>query len=186
MEELILISYLNDFIYCPISIYFHRLYGNRDTMLYHTKAQIDGLAAHSSIDTGQYTTSKNILQGIEVYSEKYGIIGKIDMYDKHKKILTEKKKHIEIIYDGYIFQLYAQYFAMTEMGYEIEEIRLYSIDTNKVYKVKLPKDDPIMYSKFEELLKNIRTFDVHKFKQTNIEKCSKCIYEPSCDRSMLC
>lgn len=27
MEEIILISWLNDFIFCPVSIYFHNLYG---------------------------------------------------------------------------------------------------------------------------------------------------------------
>lgn len=40
MDESILITELNDFIFCPVSIYFHRLYGNMDTMLYQTEAQI--------------------------------------------------------------------------------------------------------------------------------------------------
>ena len=28
MDDIILISNLNDFIFCPVSIYFHKLYGN--------------------------------------------------------------------------------------------------------------------------------------------------------------
>lgn len=155
-------------------------------MLYQRKEQIDGIAAHKSIDTGSYTTSKNVLQGIEVYSEKYGILGKIDMYDMSNKILTEKKKHIETIYDGYVFQMYAQYFAMTEMGYDINEIRLYSMDTNKTYKLKLPNENAVMLERFETLIKKIKNFDIHEYKQTNFEKCANCIYEPSCDRSILC
>ena len=33
MEDLILISNLNDFIFCPVSIYFHKLYGNQDILI---------------------------------------------------------------------------------------------------------------------------------------------------------
>ncbi len=186
MEETILISYLNDFIYCPASIYFHNLYGNRDKLLYQREEQLTGTKVHKSIDEGTYTTSSDVLMGIEVYSEKYSIIGKIDMYDKKKKILTEKKKHIEKIYDGYIFQLYAQYFALKEMGFKVEEIRLYSIDDNKVYKIDIPEKNKEKFKDFETLIYNIRNFNINTFKQTNPKKCEKCIYEPACDRSLIC
>lgn len=49
MEETILISYLNDFIYCPISIYFHKLYGNREKILYQTQAQLDGTSTYKTM-----------------------------------------------------------------------------------------------------------------------------------------
>lgn len=45
MDDLIIISNLNDFI-CPASIYFHKLYGSEDTIMYQSKAQIDGTKAH--------------------------------------------------------------------------------------------------------------------------------------------
>ena len=45
MEETILISYLNDFIFCPVSIYFHKLYGAMDKTLYQSSFQIDGTKA---------------------------------------------------------------------------------------------------------------------------------------------
>lgn len=186
MEETILISYLNDFIYCPISIYFHKLYGGTEKILYQGEKQLEGIKAHKTIDENTYSTSKNILQGIEIYCEKYNIIGKIDMYNIKEKILTEKKNYISKIYDGYIFQLYAQYFSLKEMGYDVKEIRFYSIKDNKVYKIKLPEEDNLMFEKFEKLIKDIREFEIHSFKQKNVEKCRNCIYEPSCDRSLLC
>lgn len=107
------------------------------------------------------------------------------MYDKKKKILTEKKKHIKTIYDGYIFQLYAQYFALEEMGFKIKELRLYSMDDNKVYNINLPENDKEMFNKFEKLIVDIRNFDIHAFVQNNKSKCEKCIYECACDRSLL-
>ena len=42
MEDLILISNLNDFIFCPVSIYFHKLYGNQDNLTYQSQYQING------------------------------------------------------------------------------------------------------------------------------------------------
>ena len=50
MEETILISYLNDFIFCPISIYFHKLYGKLNKTLYQSEDQINGTNAHKAID----------------------------------------------------------------------------------------------------------------------------------------
>lgn len=186
MEEIILISYLNDFIFCPISIYFHKLYGGLDKRLYQTTYQINGANAHKSIDTKKYSTKKNILQSINVYSEEFGIQGKIDTFDIDSGILTERKNKIMKIYDGYIFQVYAQYYALTEMGYEVKKIRFHSLSDNKNYSVPLPKDNPIFDTKFRILIKEMHEFNADKFMQTNTNKCMKCIYESTCDRSLLC
>lgn len=186
MEEIILISYLNDFIFCPISIYFHKLYGTIDKSIYQTEYQIQGTNAHKTIDNKTYSTKKNILQGINVYSEKYGLQGKIDIFDVEKGILTERKNKITKIYDGYIFQIYAQYFGLTEMRYKVKTLKLYSLSDNKNFNVKKPSEDKEMFAKFEELIKSIQEFDMEKFVQTNEKKCMNCIYEPSCDRSLVC
>ena len=61
MDDLIIISNLNDFIFCPASIYFHKLYGSEDTIMYQSKAQLDGTKAQEKIDNGTYSTRKNIL-----------------------------------------------------------------------------------------------------------------------------
>ena len=186
MEETILISYLNDFIFCPISIYFHKLYGKLDKNTYQSTDQINGTNAHRAIDTKKYSTRKNILQGIEVFSAKYNIQGKIDIFDIEKQKLIERKKRVAQIYDGYIFQLYAQYYGLIEMGYSVKHLVIHSMNYNKNYNIKLPEEDINMKEKFEKLIKNIQEFDIKEYEQDNIAKCQKCIYEPMCDRSCIC
>ena len=51
---------LNDFIFCPASIYFHNLYGETERFLYQSESQINGTAAHSAIDQHTYSDRKNI------------------------------------------------------------------------------------------------------------------------------
>lgn len=184
MDDTIIISNLNDFIFCPASIYFHSLYGSQDNLSYQSDAQINGSKAHENVDKNHYSTRKDIYTSLEVYSESYRLAGKIDIYDASTKILIERKKKIKAIYDGYIFQLYGQYFAMTEMGYEIKKLKLYSMDDNKSYSVALPQNDKIMFDKFEKLINDMRMFSLEDFVQTNTEKCKYCIYEPSCDRAL--
>lgn len=186
MEETIIISYLNDYIYCPASIYFHKLYGNLDGMIYQSEKQIEGKKAHETIDKRKYSSRKNILQGIEVYSSKYDIIGKIDVYDIDKKLLIERKNKVNEIYDGYVFQTYAEYFGLLEQGYEVERIMIHSLKDNKNYNIKLPEKDEVMFKKFEKVINDMRKFELEKFKQTNKKKCENCIYEPLCDRSLIC
>ena len=184
-EQPIIISNLNDFIFCPVSIYFHSLDEDEENLLGQDSYQLNGTAAHEKSDTATYSTKKSMLQGIAVYSEKYNIVGKIDTFDSEKGILTERKKKIKTIYDGYVFQLYAQYFALSDMGYLIKEIRLYSMDDNKVYKVSKPEDDAKMLQKFENLLSEMNSFTFNNFKQNNETKCNNCIYEPLCSFSAL-
>lgn len=184
MDDLIIISNLNDFIFCPASIYFHNLYGSEDKLMFQSDYQLNGSKANEAVDKGTYSTKKNIITNLDIYSEKYRIIGKIDIYDKTAKKIIERKKHIIRIYDGYIFQMYAQYFAMTEMGYQVEELEMYSMDDNKKYKISLPEQDEKMKKKFEETVFKLRTFNLEEFQQTNEEKCKKCIYETACDRAI--
>lgn len=186
MDDSILISNLNDFVFCPASIYFHNLYADQDTMSYQSTDQINGKKAHEKVDSGEYSSKRSTISGIGVYSEKYGIVGKIDIYDGEKKQLIERKRTIRKIYDGYIFQLYAQYFGMLEMGYEIKEMFLYSMTDNRKYPVPLPCDDPGTLSKFKNLIQEIKTFSMEGFEQLNPEKCARCIYEPACDRGLTC
>ena len=34
---------MNDFIFCPLSIYYHQLYGELSERMYYDKAQLEGL-----------------------------------------------------------------------------------------------------------------------------------------------
>ena len=182
-ETPIVFSNINDFIFCPASIYFHSLDISTEKMMYHTHSQINGTATHAASDNKQYSDRSSVLQAIDVYCEKYNIIGKIDVFDSSTGALTERKRTIKTIYDGYIFQLYAQYFSLVEMGYDVKEINLYSMSDNKKYRVKLPNDDAKMLCKFEQTLYEMRRFDFSSFVQNNSSKCDNCIYEELCSFS---
>ena len=117
--------------------------------MFQSKYQLNGTKSHETIDKNKYSTSSDKITSLEVYSEKFRIIGKIDIYDKKKELLVERKKHIKEIYDGYVFQLYAQYYCMTEMGYNVSKLQIRSCDDNKIYKIKLPDEDKSMKEKFE-------------------------------------
>lgn len=184
MESYIRISSLNDFIFCPKSIYFHQLYENYEKEIYQNTPQIRWTLNHARIDQNRYSTSKDILQWISIYSEKYNLAGKIDVFHVTKKSLIERKTHINIVYQGYVYQLYAQYFCLIEMWYEVEKIKLYSMDDNKVYEISLPNEEEI--KKFEFFLKEYESFDLIKsdFKP-NLDKCGNCIYKELCDSSLV-
>lgn len=179
MESYIQISKINDFIFCPKSLYFHSIYENFSEKTYHQSPQVNGKIKHESIDYGKYSTSKRYLQGLEVYSEKYNLAGKIDIYDKDAKALIERKNTIVKIYDGYKYQLYAQYFCMIEMGYEVEKLYFYSMTGNKKYEIDLPEGDEL--EKFEETIRKMRDFDMlNNNYSKNPAKCAKCIYAELC------
>lgn len=97
MEDLILISNLNDFIYCPASIYFHGLYGNADKLTYQSEYQINGTKAHENVDAGKYSTRKNIITALEVFSQEYGLVGKdgIFLYIQQYYRFFMKMKSVE-------------------------------------------------------------------------------------------
>ncbi|MEF9921704.1 MAG: type V CRISPR-associated protein Cas4 [Erysipelotrichaceae bacterium] len=185
MDDLIPIAYLNDFIFCPASIYFHNLYGSREQMTYQKAPQLNGKKAHEKVDNESYLQKKNLVTGIDVYCEKYGLIGKIDILDEKNHQLMERKKKIKQIYEGYVFQLYGQYFSLIEMGYKVELLCMYSMDDNKKYHIKLPQDDEEMLRKFENVITSLKTMKINEFKQSNKEKCANCIYFDACDRGVV-
>ena len=179
MENYIKISTLNDFIFCPKSIYFHELYEKYNTSNYHTNYQKEWKINHESIDNQYYSNRKDILQWITIYSEKYKLLWKIDIYDKKTKTLIERKTMIKKIYLWYKYQLYAQFFCMKEMWYDVKKLKIYSIKDNKNYFIDIPdKDEKI---KFEEFLNTYKNFNPKKQFKPNRKKCEKCIYKELCD-----
>lgn len=179
MEPYIQISKINDFIFCPKSIYFHGLYENFSEKTYHQSPQVKGKIKHESVDYQKYSTAKKYLQGLEIYSEKYNLAGKIDMYDQCAKTLTERKNKISKIYDGYRYQLYAQYFCLKEMGYVVKKLFFYSMSDNKKYEVMLPGKEERL--RFESVLTQIREFNMlNNDLSPNPAKCAECIYRELC------
>ena len=79
-EDYISISTLNDFIFCPYSIYLHNVYMESDEGLYHATPQTKGRNAHETIDTKKASNRADDLQSLPIISEKYRLMGKIDLY----------------------------------------------------------------------------------------------------------
>ena len=123
----------------------------------------------------------------EIYVERYKLHGKIDVFDAKTGILTERKRNIKTIYDGYIFQVYAHYFGLQELGHVVKKIRLYDLKANRNYPIKLPEENPEMFLKFEQLVEAINQFrlDGSCF-EANPHKCQNCIYAQLCDKALLC
>jgi len=179
MEQNIKISNLNDFIFCPRSIYFHNLYSDFDESTYQSTYQVNGRNAHKNIDDKNYSSKKNILESINVYSEELGLFGKIDLLDVKNKILIERKNKISTIYEGYYLQVYAQYFCLLEMGYKIKKIVFHSLSDNKRHNVPLPTEKD--KQRLKDIIKQMNEFSLdNKFSQ-NKKKCKMCIYKELCD-----
>ena len=178
MDSYIQISKINDFIFCPYSLYLHSIYDNFNSKTYHQSPQVKGKIAHESIDIGKYSTSKKYLIGIDVYSSEYNLAGKIDVYDNEKYALIERKNLIKNIYDGYKYQLYAQCFCMQEMGFHVNKLYLHSLQDNKRYEINMPNKEEKDY--FKALIEEIKSFNFNKEIVKNESKCMQCIYKPLC------
>lgn len=176
MEPYISISKINDFLYCPLSLYLHTAYEEIDKREYQEEAQIAGKLAHENIESGAYSSAKRYIQSLSVYSEKYNIAGKIDIYDTKEKSLIERKNKIKIIYPGYRYQLYAEYFCMIEMEYEVRKLFLHSLSDNKRYAVPLP--DANETAEFEKTLEAMRAFKPEDIARHSCANCARNIYSP--------
>lgn len=176
MEQYIPISKINDFLYCPMSLYLHTAYEDFDKREYQEVAQIAGAFAHKNIENKTYSSAKRFVQSIDVYCEKYNIAGKIDIYDKREKALIERKNKIKKIYLGYVYQLYGEYFCMIEMGYEVKRLFLHSLSDNKRYEITLPDKEEVIA--FEKTLKQMGDFGSEDIVNHSCLHCQNNIYSP--------
>jgi len=179
MDSLIQISKINDFIFCPHSLYLHTIFDNFSKEAYQESTQIVGSIKHENIENCSYSTSQDVLQGVPVYSNKYGLLGKIDLLFVGSNTLVERKFKIKKIYDGYKWQLYAQYFCLIEMGYKVSAIFLHSLSDNKRYEISIPnKNDERL---FVELLNSLTGYKPgDNFIGRSKAKCINCIYSSLC------
>jgi len=173
MEPYIQISKINDFLYSPQSLYLHSVFESFSTETYHEEPQIVGKLNHANIDNGTYSTAKRYLQGLSVYSEKYNIGGKIDIYDTVHKSLCERKTLVKGIYDGLIYQLYAQMLCLQEMGHKVKSLEIQSLNNNKHYLIGRPTNLEI--KKFEDVLERMRNYDPFQ-EDNNVFRCDLSIY----------
>ena len=180
-HDYISISALNDFIFCPYSIYLHNVYENTDESLFHATPQTRGRITHETVDEKKSSTRKDVLQALPIYSEKYGLMGKIDVYKIKEKYLVERKYQLRQIYQGQIYQLWAQMFCLQEMGYVVEHLAFYEISTKRTTPINLSTCDDIQH--FELFLRSFRNYDPTSPFIPNINKCRHCVYCNLCDKT---
>ena len=83
-----------------------------DESMYHATPQVQCKIAHKGIDKKTYSSRKDDITSLPVYSEKYGLIGKIDLLKQKEFLLIERKYQLKRIFQGQIYQLWAQYFCL--------------------------------------------------------------------------
>ncbi len=179
MEPYLMITQINDFLFCPYSIYYHDILRNSaGEDIYHETVQKKGLAAHRSIDEGTYSSRAGVITGMAVYCAEFGLMGRIDIFDTAAGLLTERKYSVTAVYTGIRYQLYAQYFALTEMGYTVTALRLHSVKDNKNYPVALPGEKD--KAAFCALINEIRAFTPETSFAAKPARCGRCIYHALC------
>lgn len=176
------LSLLNDYIFCPYSIYLHSVYMETDDDVFKAPPQVKGSIAHHGVDAKKGSTRAADLFSLSVFSDELGISGKIDLLKQDRKTLIERKNNLKHIFRGQLYQLWGQYFCLKEMGFDVERLAFYEISTNKIIDVPLPGD-----------VEKLELIDfVERFKKyvpgttpinTNPNKCAHCIYCNLCDKT---
>jgi len=180
MKAYIPITYLNDFVFCPYSVYLHQVFDNNTEDLYSANPQQVGKTAHADIDDFK-EEKPEVIKGCYVISNKLGVYGKIDTYYVNLERLVESKYEIKTLYRGYYYQIWCHYFALTEMGFKVKELQFYAIKNNKIYPIPIPtKAD---YEELRAHIKKIAWFDFEQKINVNPAKCKHCIYAALCDKT---
>lgn len=177
MHNYIQISKINDFIFNPDSLYFHSVYESFDKTLYQTSDQTNGTTSHEKVDKKLYSSKKSILQGTPIVSNRLNVLGKLDIFDIKKGLLIERKHKIKKIYQGYLFQIYAQCICLEEAGYKVNALKFYSISDNKNYPIKYPNKTDLWL--LNNIIEEMREYQVHAdFVSISPQKAARCIYNP--------
>lgn len=180
MWDYIPLSMLNDFIFCPYSIYLHNIYMDTDEETYHAAPQTKGKIAHEATDNKK-STRKTDIMALPVFCNEIGIMGKIDLYKSEEKHLIERKYKLAKIYQGQLYQLWGEYFCMKEMGYEIDKLSFYEISTNRMIPMEIPGEE--QKEELKNFVRAFKSFNPVESIEVNDNKCAHCIYNPLCDKT---
>ena len=182
MENYILISQLNSFEFCPYSIYLHNIYKEQNAEANLSAAIMHGCLAHESVDTKSAFPHTEVLLAMPVYSDFYGIMGKIDVFYLKSNTLVEWKNELRHIFQGHLYQLWAQMFCLCEMGYHVEHLAFYEVSKKRTIPQPLPtKNDE---ARFADFVKRFKTYDPLSSPVTiNLNKCRHCVYSNLCDKT---
>ena len=155
MDNYISFSQLNDFLFSPFSLYLHECYKSYDIGVYYDEFQIAGKQAHETIDKHQYK-KKDWITNMRLCSSKLRIYGKADLYNEQTGQLVERKRLIKNIYEGYYMQVWAQYYCLREMNYQVNTIFLHSLTDNIRYSLGIPAEKDLQ--KLKDLLQKMQTY----------------------------
>jgi CRISPR-associated protein Cas4 len=147
---------------------------------YHATPQTRGKFAHQSIDNKVASTKRTDIMSLTVCSNKLNIVGKIDLYHQDTQQLIERKYEIKQIYQGQIYQLWAQYFCMIEMGYVVKSIAFYEISRNRMIPIDIP--DEKEYNALMTFINYYRAYNPSMLIPINQNKCIHCVYCNLCDK----
>ena len=178
MEHYLAITTLNDFIFCPYSIYLHEIYHQNREEAYHSAFQSKGKRLHHFIENNQ---DENSWKNAFVYSEKLKIYGRIDDYNKRTKELIEYKSTVAIAFRGYYYQIWAQFLCLSEMGVEVVHLSFYDFRQDKKIPVTIPNDEQIL--ELKNHIKKVQEFDFNTDLNPNPNKCKQCIYHHLCEKT---
>ena len=153
-----------------------------DETMYHATPQIRGRSVHETIDKKTASNRADDILSLPVYSEEYGLMGKIDVYKRNICKLIERKYQLKRIFQGQIYQLWAQMLCMKEMGYDVKELAFYEISTNKMIPIKMPDKEEL--SMFKHFIERFRKYNPEETAfPINPSKCRHCIYCNLCDKT---
>ena len=180
MNGLIPISYLNDFLFCPYSIYLHQVYRGTEEETVKALPQKSGTSAHARMEKRK-EEEPDVLLSLPVLSEDLGLWGVIDEYNSVAEELTEYKNKLTAVFPGQKMQAYAQYFCMMESGYPVKTIRLVELVSGNVFPISIPGKEEL--HGLEMLIARIRDWNPDEIVMVNTNKCRKCIYCPLCEKT---
>lgn len=153
-----------------------------DEGLYKALPQVRGTIAHETVDKHTYSSLKTVITSMTVYSPTLRLIGKIDLYKQNSKTLIERKYQFKNPYEGQIYQLWAQYFCMIEMGYEVEHLVFHATASNRTVPIILPHETE--RKELESLVSKIRNYEIGETAAVSRSRCQHCIYCNMCDKTI--
>lgn len=140
----IAITKIVDYLFSPQTLYNRLSYDSLEQEVYYSSRQKEGEFMHATIEDKSYSNRKKYLMGISVGSEEYGIHGKIDIYDKEKFLLIERKRITNRLSKLSKTQLFAEYVCMKEMGYRVDWLQVRSMKDNQSYTFSPPTPADLM------------------------------------------
>lgn len=178
MDGYITFSQLNDFLFCPHSLYIHECYRPYSTALYHDQPQVAGKLAHGTIDQNNYNKS-DWITGMWLCSPSLRICGRADLFNPKTGELIERKRLIRRIYPGQLMQIWAQWFCLEEMGHPVHGLAIHSLADNSRYPLDSPT--PMQKESLRDLIDHIFAYNPSRSSPLVVPaKCASCIYSPLC------